>query len=98
MKTFLVLTLTLTLSCFAQATGHRGSTKSSHNSLGPGTGSKQSSTSVHSYTTKRGRYVEGHHRSTPDTKFQNNWSTKPNSNPYTGKTGTRVTSPKAGGW
>ena|SRR5437867_10693583 len=98
MKTFLVLILTLTLSCFANPTGHRSSTESSHSSPGPGTGSKQLSTSVHSYTTKPGTYIEGHHRSTADSQFQNNWSTKPNSNPYTGKTGTRVTSPKASGW
>jgi hypothetical protein len=48
---------------------------------------------VRGYTRKDGTYVRPHVRSNPDGNFANNWSTKGNINPYTGKTGTRVTPP-----
>ena len=67
------------------------STKSS--SPGYGTGSKSSSTSVKGYTKKNGTYVAPAKRSTPDSTTKNNWSTKPNTNPYTGKQGTQVLPP-----
>lgn len=60
----------------------------------PGTGSKSSSTHVKGHTKKDGTYVEPHRRSTPDQKFENNWTTKGNDNLYTGKDGTRVTKPE----
>jgi hypothetical protein len=62
-------------------------------SYSPGTGSKSSSTYVQGHTTRNGSYVEGHRRSTPDSSFNNNWSTKGNTNPYTGMDGTKVTRP-----
>ena len=62
-------------------------------SYGYGTGSKSSSTSVSGYTKKNGTYVAPAKRSTPDSTTRNNWSTKPNTNPYTGTQGTRVTQP-----
>ncbi len=37
-----------------------------------------------------GTYVAPHFRSTPDASFNNNWSTKPNVNPFTGAVGTRL--------
>lgn len=92
MKTISALILALTLALPALARGPRHTS-----SAGPGTGSKASSTQLHSYTKKDGTFVESHRRSTPDKSFNNNWSTKPNANPYTGKTGTRVTSPKDSG-
>ena len=58
-----------------------------------GTGSKPSSSYVSSYRRSNGTYVPAHHRSTADHSFHNNWSTKPNSNPYTGSRGTRITPP-----
>ena len=61
---------------------------------GPGTGSRSGSTSVHGYTRKDGTRVAPHHRSRPDGDSRNNYSTKGNVNPYTGKRGTRVTSPQ----
>lgn len=64
-------------------------------SYSPGTGSKSSSTQVHGYVKKDGTYVEPHQRSTPDHKFDNNWSTKGNANPYTGKDGSSVTDRKS---
>lgn len=42
---------------------------------------------VNSYSKSNGTYVEGHYRSNPDGNFNNNWSTKGNINPYTGKKG-----------
>lgn len=44
--------------------------------------------SVRGYTRKDGTYVRPHHRSAPDGNFDNNWSTRGNVNPYTGKIGT----------
>lgn len=55
----------------------------------PGTGSKSSSTRVKGHVTKKGQYVPSHQRSTPDRNLRNNWSTKGNTNPYTGKAGAR---------
>src|SRR6266508_5215304 len=53
------------------------------------TTSKGSETSVHGYTRKTGTYVAPHQRTTPDGTKGNNWSTKGNVNPYTGKPGTK---------
>jgi hypothetical protein len=49
--------------------------------------------SVHGYYRRDGTYVQPHMRSAPDGNFGNNWSTKGNINPYTGKPGTKVTPP-----
>ena len=51
---------------------------------------------VRGYVRKDGTYVAPHYRSAPDGDFYNNWSTKGNINPYTGKPGTRVTPPNGG--
>jgi hypothetical protein len=45
--------------------------------------------SVESYSRKDGTYVQPHYRSNPDNNPYNNWSTKGNTNPYTGEKGTR---------
>jgi hypothetical protein len=45
---------------------------------------------VRGYYRKDGTYVRPHHRSDPDGNFWNNWSTKGNVNPYTGKPGTKT--------
>lgn len=47
------------------------------------------SVSVRGYTTKSGTYVAPHHRTSPDSTKSNNWSTRGNVNPYTGKEGTK---------
>jgi hypothetical protein len=44
---------------------------------------------VRGYTTKSGKYVAPHHRSAPNGKKSDNYSTKGNANPYTGKKGTK---------
>jgi hypothetical protein len=44
---------------------------------------------VHGYTRKNGTYVAPHVRTAPDSTKYNNWSTRGNINPYTGKAGTK---------
>ncbi len=66
--------------------------------LAPSIGfAKGSGGSVHvkGYYRSNGTYVAPHYRSAPDGNFYNNWSTKGNVNPYTGKPGTRVTPPSS---
>lgn len=52
---------------------------------------------VRGYVRSNGTYVQPHYRSNPDGNFYNNWSTKPNINPYTGKMGTKITPDYSGG-
>lgn len=54
-----------------------------------GTGSNWNSTTVDGYTRRDGTYVAPHQRSMPDASQNNNWSTKGNQNPYTGRAGTQ---------
>jgi hypothetical protein len=44
---------------------------------------------VRGYTTKHGTYVAPHRQTNPNSYLRDNWSTKGNVNPYTGKPGTR---------
>lgn len=46
-------------------------------------------TSVRPTVTRSGTYRQGHYRTTPDGSKLNNWSTKGNVNPITGKKGTK---------
>lgn len=48
---------------------------------------------VKGYFKGDGTYVAPHYRSNPNSNFNDNWSTKPNVNPYTGKRGKKVTPP-----
>ncbi len=43
---------------------------------------------VRGYTRSNGTYVQGHYRTAPDHTINNNYSTYPNVNPYTGTMGT----------
>lgn len=47
-------------------------------------------TSVKGYTTKKGTYVAPHHKSSANGTQRDNYSSKGNSNPYTGKSGTKT--------
>ncbi len=69
--------------------GGGGGRHSSRSSGMSGTGSSSSSHSVSGYTTKRGTYVAPHRQTTSDHTQLNNYSTKGNYNPSTGKTGTK---------
>lgn len=44
---------------------------------------------VNSYTRRNGTVVQGHFRTNPDNSYSNNWSSRGNVNPYTGRTGTQ---------
>jgi len=44
---------------------------------------------VNGYTRSDGTYVAPYYRSSPNKSYNDNWSTSPNTNPYTGKKGTR---------
>jgi hypothetical protein len=48
----------------------------------------ESNTYVNGYYKKDGTYVDGHYRTTSNNTNQDNYTTKPNVNPYTGKNGT----------
>lgn len=70
--------------------GGGGSSHSSRSHSGmTGTGSSSSSHAVRGYTTRRGTTVAPHRQTNPDHTQRNNYSTKGNVNPWTGKTGTR---------
>ena len=45
---------------------------------------------VRGHLRSNGTYVAPHYRSTPDGRFSNNWSSRGNINPYTGKLGYRT--------
>ena len=44
---------------------------------------------VRGHTRSDGTYVQGHYRSNPNNTTTDNWSVRPNVNPYTGQRGTR---------
>jgi hypothetical protein len=68
-------------------------------SFSPNGGSaSQQGVAVQGYSRPNGTYVAPHHRSNPDHNFYNNWSTYPNVNPYTGRTGTHHTPPHTSGY
>ncbi len=46
-------------------------------------------TYVNGYFKSNGTYVQPHYRSSPNSTKSDNWSTIGNTNPYTGKQGTR---------
>ena len=87
MKRFLTSVLLLTLLPAIAAYGTEPKKSSDKPS---GTGSKASSTTVHGYTKKEGTTVQPYHRTTPDSTQKNNYSTRGNVDPYTGKTGTKT--------
>ena len=88
----LILTILLMIG-LGFTSSHDATARSSGYKTGPGTGSSSRSHSVKGYIRKDGTYVAPHRQSNPDKSFNNNWSTNPNTNPYTGKQGTRNTPP-----
>jgi hypothetical protein len=44
---------------------------------------------VKGYHTNKGKWVEGHYKTVPNKTVRDNWDTRPNVNPYTGKPGTK---------
>lgn len=101
MKVLVIALLALSLSAPAMARGggghgggghysggHSGTSHLSYTS-GSGTGAKSQKEHVKGYTRKDGKQVKAHDRSTKDGTKNNNWSTKGNRNPETGKAGTK---------
>lgn len=81
----LVVALTLLAqSAMARGGGHGGGHSGGHAS-GHSSGGTHS---VRGHTTKKGTYVKPHRQTNPDGSKRNNWSSKPNVNPDTGKAGT----------
>lgn len=92
----LVLTLTVSASmALASNEDERapGNHPRSISAQSANTDAKSDSSYVRGHKTKNGTYVKGHRRSKPDHNFSNNWTTKGNDNPYTGKDGSRATPP-----
>ena len=98
---FGILAVSLTLPAFARGGGRGGGHSSgghasggtSHSSntskAATGAGAKASHERVSSYSKGNGTHVVAHGRSTKDATKDNNWSTKGNVNPETGKAGTK---------
>lgn len=66
-----------------------GSSYRSTGSTGHRSSSRGSTVSVKGYTKSNGTYVAPHNRTAPNRTKGDNWSTKGNVNPYTGKMGTK---------
>lgn len=80
MKIITVFAVAFTLLCsapaFARGSGSHSSTRSSV-------------VHVSGHVTKNGTYVAPSYRTAPNATKVDNWSSKPNVNPYTGKAGTK---------
>ena len=85
--TFLIC-LSLAVPVFAKKGGGSHSHSSRSYSSSKSHGSSKT-TNVHGYTKKNGTYVAPHKRTTPNHTQRDNWTSKPNQNPYTGKDGTK---------
>lgn len=82
MKTFLmILTVSVGLNAYARGGHSNGSHSSGHSTAGHHY--------VRGYTTKRGTYAAPHYQTNPNHTKSDNWSTKGNVNPHTGKAGTK---------
>ena len=90
MKTILIVAALATAVAFSAGVQARGSSSFGHSSYKSSysTGVR-SDHSVAGYTRSNGTYVRPAHATNPDTTKNNNYSTKGNVNPYTGKYGTK---------
>lgn len=81
----IVFAVLCAVSLGAQARGGGGGHSGSHASSSSYTGSHSTS----SYTRGNGTYVAPSHATNPNSTKADNWTTKGNVNPYTGKAGTK---------
>ena len=51
---------------------------------------------INPYTRRDGTYVPGHNRTMPNSTMSDNWTTRGNTNPYTGERGYRDPTPSYG--
>ena len=88
MKQIVMATALSLVSFAAFASGHSYGYKSSH-SQSFGSSYSQPAVHVSGYTTKSGNYVAPYMRTAPNNTKVDNWSSRPNVNPYTGQVGTK---------
>ena len=91
---FVIATLMLGMSLAVSArSNHTGGSHSSgsvrHSKPPSGTGANSSKQRVHSYNKRNGEHIDSHNRSTANKTQRDNWDTKGNRNPDTGKNGTK---------
>jgi hypothetical protein len=84
----LLICITFTSPALAKKGGSSHSHSSRSHSYSKSHGSSKT-TNVHGYTKKNGTYVAPHKRTSPNGTQRDNWTSKPNQNPYTGKDGTK---------
>lgn len=90
MKPIIFLAVALTLGSHAFAKGGGGHSSSSYSgSHAYSSGSSGGSHSTSGYIKSNGTYVAPSHATNPNGTKADNWSTKGNVNPYTGKPGTK---------
>jgi len=80
--------LLLSLSVFVSGAVAKGTSGSHHSSSG--SRSSKRIESVRGYTRKNGTHVKPYKRTSPNGTQRDNFSTKGNVNPYTGKKGTKT--------
>lgn len=88
MKSIIVLAAILAVSSTAFARGGGGHSSGGHSSYSSSYGSSGSH-STSGYTKSNGTYVAPSHATNPNGTKADNWSTRGNVNPYTGKPGTK---------
>lgn len=76
---------TLSTTAFAQSYYRSGSS----DSYSSGSSSSSGTHYTSGYYRSNGTYVQGYNSTNPNGTTSDNWSTKGNTNPYTGKEGTR---------
>jgi len=82
--------LVVSASTFAKGGSHGAGHGGGHSyKAATGTGASSSKQHVSGYTKHDGTHVNTHNRSSKDQTKTNNWSTKGNTNPDTGKPGTK---------
>ncbi|MDP9892601.1 hypothetical protein J2W32_000954 [Variovorax boronicumulans] len=90
MKTLIVLAALLAFGSSVFARGGGGHSSGSHSgSSSYSSGASTGSHSTSGYVKSNGTYVAPSHATNPNGTKADNWSTKGNVNPYTGKEGTK---------
>lgn len=85
----LIGSLAFSVPAFARGGGgHSGG--HSYSSHSYSSHSSSHSTVVHGYTNSHGHYVSSYHRTLPNSTQRDNYSSKGNINPWTGKEGTKT--------
>lgn len=88
-RVFFLAIVLLTGTAFANAAkGTYGAFATPKSYSSPRYGNSYGATGVRGYSKKDGTYVSPHYRTAPNSTQRDNWSSKPNVNPYTGKAGT----------